>query len=328
MPIYFANILVKGDRMGKIDNENFKIGSGLFLFLWISSIILFLIVIIYSIICPQSIKTIYPIYILILILIGLLLLPFIGKFSVGKLFSIEMKELNSSIEKLRDTIVNIGIKNIQDVKVNISSEAPDGAKVEIKTFEKSQKYSNLAYSLFRQNRIMESIDNYKESLKYDRENWIAAMYLGFLYLSLREFNIDEKYWGINNNERLELSIYYSTSATKIDINHYNQFMNLAIAQKKLGGEGLTKLALKNMKIAYDMLEFDSDVKNHPHMFLNKGKARSFMGEFEEALGNNEKAIQYRKEAIEIFNHCPKPVPHDLETWKRQAQEALKNLENK
>ena len=128
----------------------------------------------------------------------------------------------------------------------------------------------MAESLYKQNRIIESIENYKESLKYDKENWIAAMYLGFLYLSLPEFKIDKKYWGFTDEERLELSIYYSTYATKIDINHFNQFMNLGIAQKHLGGERHTKLALKNIKIAYDMLEYDPNVKNNPQMFLNKG----------------------------------------------------------
>ena len=77
-----------------------------------------------------------------------------------------------------------------------------------------------------------------------------------------------------------------------------------------------------------MLDFDPNVKHHPQMFLNKGKAKSFMGEFEEALGNDEKAIQYRKEAIEIFNNCPDPKPIDLENWKKQAQDALNNLESK
>jgi len=305
-----------------------QIGSNLFYIVWISSIILLLISIIYLVFCPYSFQTVYPIYIFLLILIGILMLPFAGKFNIGKLFSIELKELSSSIEKLRDTIINIGIKNVQEVKVTTAINGPYGESFKVYALEQSQKNLNLANSLFQQQRFMESLKYYHEALKYDNDNWVAAMYLGFIYLSLPEFGVDENEWGFNNDERLFRSIFYSAYAAEKDVNHYNQFMNLAIAQKHLGGEGLTRLAIKNMEKAYNMLNYDPNVINNPKMFLNKGKAISFMGEFEEALGNKDKAIQYRKEAIEIFNQCPKPNPPDLEKWKNQAQEALNKLENK
>ena len=305
-------------------SAKFQIGSKLFYGVWISSICLLSISIVYLAFCPYSFKIIYPIYVLLLIVIGLLLLPFGGKFNVGKIFSIELKQLNSSIEKLRDTIVNFSIKNTQNLTVS-NVNGPTGEILQVYTAEESKRNLKLAYSLFQQRRIIESIEYFHAALKYDSDNWVAAMFLGFTYLSLPDFQPNINEWGFDDNERLSRSIFYSTLAIRNDVNHYNQFMNLAIAQKHLGGERLCRLAIKNMEKAYNMLNFDQTVQNIPQLFLNKAKARSFMGEFEEAMGNRDHAIQFRQEALQLFNQCPTPIPNDLEIWKNQAQEALDRL---
>lgn len=300
------------------DKEKFKIGGGLFVFCWIVVILMISISLIFNLLKSELN------FILFLVLIGIILLPFLKSFNVGKIFGLELKSLNTNIEKLRETILNFNINTKQEINLlNILS--PEGQNLQIKTIEESKKKSDLGYSLFMQQRLLEAIDAYKESLKIDPNNWIAAMYLGFIYLSLPEYKIDETTWGFDNSERLFQSIYYSAYATKIDIQHYNQFMNLAIAQKHLGGRNLVQLALKNMEKAYRMFITDPNVPSNPILVLNKAKARSFMGEFAEAIEEYEDAIKYRQEAIEIFRNCPEPKPEALEKWLHQAEEALENL---
>lgn len=302
------------------DQEKFKVGGWLFVTCWLAIILMLIATLIFDL---------YPLkselhFILFLVLIGIILLPFLKSFNVGKIFGIELKSLNTNIEKLRETILNFNISAKQEVSLlNINS--PEGQNLQYKTVEQSKKKSDLGFSLSYQGRFLEAIEAYKESLKIDPNNWIAAMYLGFIYLSLPEYKVDQNEWGFDNDERLFQSIYYSTYATKIDIQHYNQFMNLAIAQKHLGGDGLIRLSLKNMNKAYNMFVSDPNVPSNPIMVLNKAKARSFMGEYAEALGMKKEAKMYRQEAIDIFKNCPEPKPQELNRWLKQAEDALKHL---
>jgi len=302
------------------NKEIYRVGGGLFVLCWLVVIVLIIITIIYNL--PPLKSNLH--FILFLVLIGIILLPFLKSFNVGKIFGVELKSLNTNIEKLRDTILNFNINIKQEINL-LKIPSPEGQNLQLKTIEESKKKSDLGYSLFTQKRLLEAIDAYKESLKIDPNNWIAAMYLGFIYLSLPEYKIDEANWGFNNAERLFQSIYYSTYATKIDIQHYNQFMNLAIAQKHLGGESLVRLALKNMEKAYRMFITDPNVPSNPVLVLNKAKARSFMGEFAEVIGEFEEAKRYRQEAIDIYKSFPEPKPEALENWLHQAEEALDKL---
>ncbi len=304
----------------KNSNSQLQIGSTLFYVCWILAIVLVLL----TLTCDLKPLESNLNFILFLLLIGIILLPFLKSLNIGKIFGVELKNLSSNIEKLRETVLNLNIRSTQEVRLT-NVNAPDGQNLQIQTVEQSQKKLNLAYSLLKQKRFLEALDVYHEALKLDPNNWIAAMYLGYLYLSLRDFQVDSNTWGFDDAERLARSMFYSTYATEVDLNHYTQFMNLAIAQKHLGGDGLTRLALKNMEIAYNMLDYDRNVPKYPPMLMNKGKARSFMGEFAEALGLISEAKMYRKEAIEIFKNCPEPKPQDLEKWLKQAEKSLSDL---
>ncbi len=310
--------------MGKDSKETFEIGSTLFLFLWIFSCILMVLSICYfNFVINPPIATYFTI-VLLLVLIGLMMVPFAKGVSVGKLFSIQLKEINSSIERLRETIINIGIKNVQDVKVYTTIPAGQ-ENIHVSASEKSAEQIESAKTLYKQGKIMEAIESYKRALNYDCENWGAAMALGYIYFSLDEMGIDKSEWGFSDEERLFKSIFYSTYATEKDKQHYNQYLNLGIAQGKLGGDKSIRVAIKNLEVAYNMLNNDDSIAGNPYWIMSKGKARSFMGEFEEKLGNTDKATEYRSEAIEIFNSCPDPKPHDLEHWKADAEQALNRL---
>ena len=157
------------------NQEKFRVGGGLFVFCWLAVIFMLIVTFIFDL---------YPLkselnFILFLVLIGIILLPFLKSFNVGKIFSLELKSLNTNIEKLRETILNFNINTKQEVSLlNINS--PEGQNLQFKTVEQSKKKSDLGFSLFHQGRFLEAIEAYRDSLKIDPNNWIAAMYLGFI----------------------------------------------------------------------------------------------------------------------------------------------------
>lgn len=263
-------------------------------------------------------------FILFLLLIGILFMPFLSRLSIGNLFGIELRKIGDSIDKLRETVLNVLQLNVQTrQEVNIFSlKTPDDRSEQMRIELRSQRYAEQAYSLFKQGRILESIEYYHKSFEWDNNNWVAALFLGFLYLSLSDIRISTEKWGIDDFERLSRSVFYSLFATVKDPNHYMQFMNLGIAQGHLGGNKMLTLALRNLKKAYNMLDYDPTVKNDPKLLLQKGKCRSFMGEFSESLGDKEIAKRYRQEAIEILKNCPQP---DRDRWLKDAEDALQRL---
>ena len=152
------------------------------------------------------------------------------------------------------------------------------------------------------------------------------MFLGYIYLTLKDLEKDKSKWGFSERERLLRSVFFSMHATQKDPNHYNQFMNLGIALRQLEGKNLIQLGLDKLKIAFNMLDYDPQVQNSPVLMLAKGKCRSFMGEFAELLEMKKEAIQYRKEAVQIFKHCPEPKPSGFDNWLRDAEGAILELE--
>jgi len=264
---------------------------------------------------------------LLLILLCIVMFPFLKSFTVGNIFSVQVRELSDSVERLRDSVQNMLIQQFQSTQnVNITTlNAPDGSNLEIETKSKSREYSDLAFGLFRQERYLEALDYYEKALESDANNWVAAMFLGYIYLSLNELEKDQKKWGFDDSARLLRSVFFSMHATKKDPNHYMQFMNLGIALRHLDGEKQIRLGLKSLEKAFKMLNYDPQVPGDPKLVTAKGKCRSFMGEFAYLLGMKQEAIQYRREAVEIFKNCPKPVPPELATWLRDAEMALSEI---
>jgi len=172
---------------------------------------------------------------------------------------------------------------------------------------------------------MESLHSYHKAFDSDSNNWVAAMFLGYIYLSLNDLEKDRNKWGFSERERLLRSAFFSMHATQKDPNHYMQFMNLGIALRHLGGRSLIQLGLDKLETAFNMLNYDPQVQNNPELILAKGKCRSFMGEFAELLEMKKEAIQYRKEAVEIFKNCPEPKPPSLDHWLMDAEKSIADL---
>ena len=301
-----------------------EMGSWLFYICWLICIAVISYLLVWKI---GSIQTGYGLF-LFLVLLCMVMFPFLKSFSVGNVFSVQVRELATSVEKLKDSVQNILINQTQNTQnLNLTLlNVPDGSNVEIQTGYKSQQYSNVGNSLYKQKRYMESLQYYHKALDSDSNNWVAAMFLGFIYLSLNDFVKDKTKWCFSENERLLRSVFFSMHATQKDLNHYMQFMNLGIALKHLGGEKLIQLGLDNLEKAFKMLEYDPQVPGSSDLMLAKGKCRSFMGEFAELLNMKNEAIKYRKEAIEILRNCPDPKPLGIEHWLKDAENSLANLE--
>ena len=299
-----------------------RIGSVLFYFCWLSGIALLALVLIFGVGSVSNTPGIF----LILVLLGLLMFPFLRSFSIGNVFSMEVKELSNSVDRLRDSVQNlisIQFSNTQNV-IFANLDDPDGRSIKFRTKAISEKFSEQAINFYRQGHYLKAIELYEKALEEDSENWFAAMFLGYLYLSLNNM-IKEKNWGLNNTERLLRSVFYSKYATNKDNNHYLQFMNLGIALRHLAKESLTELGLQNLAIAYKMLDSDPQVGKNSGLMTAKGKCRNFMGEFAAILNLKEKAIQYRTEAIEIFRNGLEPVPKEVQVWLKDAITAPMSL---
>jgi len=248
-----------------------------------------------------------PLWLYVLfLLVGIVLLPFIKK----------IKALGVEVET-------------RDEKHQVPYNVPEiiNARPEI------HEYINLATSLCNQKRYMESIKFFLKADDADRNNWLVKMYLGFLYLSLEDVVVSND-WCFTDTERLMRSIFYSKQATELDPNHFNQYMNLGVAQCKLGGEKLLKEGIKNIEVAFNMLCYDPIIQGNPALMTEKAKCRSFMGLFTATLGNyenasenRETAIRYYEESINLFDAVPDTRPGDRAHFRGEAKKALKTLKS-
>jgi tetratricopeptide (TPR) repeat protein len=306
------------DKNTKTQKNNWPIKNWVF---WTISVLLVLIALLSDFIPLNTNIKVF----LFALLIGLTLLPILQKMKVGNMLEFELKNITQSVDKLRDTIFNLNINNTQKQTVNIQNIMPDGQNFKVPGTKTIEKKLDIARSLFEQKRYLESIQAYRNILEEDCDSWIVAMILGFIYLSLEELGIDQSTWGFSNGERLAYSMLFSGIAAEKNKTHYNQYMNLGIAQKHTGSLSLTEVGIKNMEIAYNMLLLDKSVLTNPSLYINKGKARSFMGEFAESLGRKKNALTYRIEAVEIFKSCPEPKPPEIVRWLKDAEKAVERL---
>jgi tetratricopeptide (TPR) repeat protein len=275
-------------------NNNWSIGYWI---LWGIVLLLLIFVIFWDFIPTDSGIEVF----LFTLFIGIFLLPMLNKIKIGSMFEIEMKDVQ--------------IKDIQTNEISSTTKAN----------EELAKKLKVAESLFKQNRIIEAINLYKEIFEKDSNNWVIAKNLGFLYLSLIDLGVDRSEWGFSDEERLANSMLFSGFAALKDKTHFTHYLNLAIAQKHTGCQGLLVLALKNMKIAQNILKIDKSTRTNPILLFNLGKVTSILGEFEEASGNMDQAIAYRKQALEILKSCPTPYSREVIHWIDQTNRAIENL---
>lgn len=159
--------------------------------------------------------------------------------------------------------------------------------------------------------------HFKMALWSDPNHWLAAMYLGFIYGES----------GGNTKFDLGESIFYSTLATKIDSNHYNQFMNLALAQLHSDSADLHNKSLINFDRSFIIISTDSKNRDHPVLQLQLGKAKIFKAEALEKLAQKSEAIKHYKDGQKIFVDCPEPKPDELKKWIDQTTGNLNRLES-
>ncbi len=297
-----------------------------FVFIWLFSLIIVFTVFINDF---ERINSFYGITLLFLF-IGLLFLPFIESLSVGNFLKINLKNLEKSIDNLRESILTFLQVNQQNNQVNNyfgSINTPDGSSAEIKTENISRYYAQRAFSLFNQKRYNESLIQYHKAYDADNNNWVAASFLGFLYLSYKDYDIPREEWGFNDLERLNRSIFFSTIATYNDPNHFMPFMNLGIAQGHWGGKNMLTLGTANLEKAYKMLDFDTKTQTNPNLYLEKAKIKSFIGEQFGKLNDIKTAIMHREEANIIFEKCPEPRPPEFEHWYKENLKHLNDLKS-
>jgi len=275
---------------------------------------------------------------LFLLLIGLVLLPLLSKFKIGNLFEMELKNISQSVDKLKDTVLNLSLtmNNVQSTKVIVNTPnstqtelmgttlIPDN-QIQLKQSNNLQFLFNKASEQFNRKEYLRAIDTYKSILELDCKNWISAMILGFIYLSLDELLENVESIGLMKGNILSNSIKYSGVAIELNKSHYNQYMNLALAQKKSESKFLLEDGLENLKRAIDVFDRDPNTMRSPNLCMEKGKAVSFMGEFYELLGDKKSALKYRNEAVDIFDSCPDPKPLAFAKWYKDTKNAIKKL---
>lgn len=304
--------------------------------LWSIALLLVILSIFFNIIPFKTVNEL----LLFLLLIGLVLFPLLSKFKIGNFFEMELKNISQSVDKLKDTVLNLSLtmNNVQSTKIifnppNIPQKQLMGAtsipnnQVELKQTYNLQYLFDQATSHFNKGEFLLAIESFKKILELDCKNWLSAMMLGFIYMSLDEIVDDIESLGLCKGNVITESIKYSGIAIELNKSHYNQYMNLALAQKKSGSKILLKEGLENLKKARDVFNRDPNTMKNPNLCMEKGKVVSFMGEFSEILGNKENALIYRNEAVDIFNSCPDPKPMAFEKWYNDTKNAIKELKS-
>jgi len=160
-----------------------------------------------------------------------------------------------------------------------------------------------------------AIPHFKKVLKLNPNHWLSAMYLGFIY-------------GENHNNpeyNLYESIFYSTYAIKLDKNHFNQFLNLALAQIHTGNENLIMESIKNFNESENVIKRDPN-KNRPILVTQLAKIYKFKGEAFERLENSEDALISYKEAYKIFESFPDSKSDEIQKWMNDTKRDIERLE--
>jgi len=287
---------------------------------WIIAVSMLLYALIFS---PMILSKAYGI-LWFLILIGLVLLPNIETLNIGNIFKIKVRELNETIKELRNTIINLNLNQSNTQNVIFGQYPLPGVdkSVEIKIGPIVQKYLDAGIIDIKNADFPNAIENFKVALKLDGDNWYAAMYLGYIYLTIED---KSEIIGLNKSECLMESIFNSYWAIQKDRSNFMQFMNLGIAQAHLGGEGLIRMGINNLIKTREIISQDNRIESDSYLKLVYGKATSFIGEFYKKLEMTEEAVEFRKKAIEVFENIPEPKPPGYQKWHDDTISALEKL---
>jgi len=254
----------------------------------------------YRILSPEGI-------VVLCILIGIILLPGIKKLTLpGGVGFENFDEADTEVpQKSRRTKLYGSIDPYSEEKINI--------------LKKAKRNFDIAKSLIGQNRLLEAEKRLIKSLAIEPNNWFAEMLMGFIYLT----KSDSSEFGLSKAEMLDKSINHSRNAVDLDPNHFNQYMNLGIAQGHMEGSNMLGLAISNLKIAADMINNDKEVNTIQSFMLQRGKCITFMGEFAEKKGDYEGALRYRLDGKEVLEQCTDTPESQI--WLNNTNDAIKNL---
>lgn len=297
--------------------------------LTILSVVAVIVLIILALLCDwDSLVKPYRL-ILFLLLLSMILFPSLKEFSIGNIITMKIKSLDNSVNQLKDTILNLSFNttNTQTI-INSDFPLPHGQTYSGPMIKEAKRVFDLARSLYNQKRYIESLKYFNKAFDLDRNNWVSAMYLGFIYLSISNLNINQDQIGITRNQTLEKSIFYSSCAVDLDPNHFNQYMNLGIAQMHFDSNILKQSGIINLQIVIDMISNDKKANSDPGLFIQKCKCATFIGEIYEKLEDFSKSRSQYELAMTYYDICPTPLPLDYEKWKNDTIIGLKRANNK
>lgn len=187
------------------------------------------------------------------------------------------------------------------------------------TSKRAKAQFDIGESLVHQFKWAEAIPYLKRALDIDCKYWLPAASLGFIY--------GENPQGISVHN-LEQSLFYSTLATKLNQTHYNQYVNLALAQLHTESKILAKNSFSNFDFALDIINKDLVNRDKPYFLTEVAKINIFKSKASENIfKTNTKAIALLKKGIKQINNCPPPISAEANHWLNDAQNNLLRLQN-
>jgi len=267
----------------------------------------------------------------VIILTVLLLIPIIKSVKIGNIFKLDLKEfdeIKEEVKEIRRTLFSINLQSNQTVNYYPQPVGLPYQKIQnIPISDRTKLLMDDAEQTYKQGKVHNSIEKYRIVLEeFDPNNWVAAFWLGYLYLLLED-SVEKE----SIKKVLDQSIFYSKYATTKNKTHAAQFINLAIAQKHfatLDGQklyALIELALENLEFAEKLFERDDNSLSDPKMIIDYGKCLHFIAEFNEELGKKNNGIEYSEKAITVFKKHPDQINSEVQKWLNEAKKRLKHL---
>ena len=275
--------------------------------------------------------------IVLLIFILLLLWKDLESASFASILSLKKKttKLEETTQSLQESVLNlitiqsnVSVNQVTNIYNTLGSTAgitteitpPEEIKpnfnVPITTSRMAAQEYEIGTRLMDSKKWTESIPHFKNALKLEPNHWFSALNLGFIFGE----------GGPNYN--LSESIFYSTLAINLNKTHYNQFVNLGLAQLHTGGDFLFEQSLINFDEALDVIDNDVQNKDKPYFIVLAAKIKLFKALAKKYLLNLEDSESLLIEAIAQMENCPTPWPVGTDKWLEDAKHNLKALGEK
>ena len=140
------------------------------------------------------------------------------------------------------------------------------------------------------------------------------MVLGYIY--------GESHPGLDD---LGKAIYFSTIATNLNKTHFNQFLNLGLAQLHTKKKDLLNETIVNFDKSNDIIEADESNRELIPFREIIGRIDLFKAEAYEKLSFIEKAISFNESGISKLNNLPEPKSLRAKEWLAGAEAYLTRL---